>query len=528
MFDDPYITTCGHTFCSSCVSDNEQQIQCPFDDNILKPVVRNIAVFEQVGELLVHCQYGCKPNPNQPGEYVVDTEGCTSVIKICEKQQHELECGYCTISCPNNTQCGSMLKNKLQDHLKTCEFIPCPHLKHGCHFHGNEELLKDHLKECRFEGVKGYLNRLDKMTNELQEEITKRDNKIELLSSAVANLKDRLEKQTSVSTLRIETLEEQQKQLIKDLNQANISINFFLSKLSHVEQQLGLNVLDSQHLFKCHGTFVGHKGPVWSLCTAGDLLFSSSSDYTIKVWNLSETYEGPKTLTGHDGIVLTVCAKDHLLYSGASDKTIKIWNIKKLELQTSFIAHNDPVCTLAISNARLFSGSLRSIKVWDLSDNRLLKTLPTQNHWVRALVATDRFLYSGSYRSVKIWSMDTLEVSHVLQCTGGSVYSLAVSNKHIICGTYENMIHVWDKESLSEVASLSGHVGTVYSLTLLPTPGHVRLFSASYDKTIRVWNMDLLTCAQTMSRHEGSVTCLTTCRGRIFSGAVDSTLKVWH
>ena len=41
------------------------------------------------------------------------------------------------------------------------------------------------------------------MTNELQEAITKRDNKIELLSSAVANLTDRLDKQASVSTLRI-------------------------------------------------------------------------------------------------------------------------------------------------------------------------------------------------------------------------------------------------------------------------------------------------------------------------------------
>ena len=58
----------------------------------------------------------------------------------------------------------------------------------------------------------------------------------------------------------------------------------------------------------------------------------------------------------------------HLLYSGASDKTIKIWNIKKLELQTSFIAHDDPVCTLAISNARLFSGSLRSIKVSSIAE----------------------------------------------------------------------------------------------------------------------------------------------------------------
>ena len=52
--------------------------------------------------------------------------------------------------------------------------------------------------------------------------------------------------------------------------------------------------------------------------------------------------------------------------------------------------------------------------------------------------------------------MDTLEVIHVLQCSGGSVYSLAISNKHIICGTYENSIHVWEKETLSDIASLSG------------------------------------------------------------------------
>ena len=94
-----------------------------------------------------------------------------------------------------------------------------------------------------------------------------------------------------------------------------------------------------------------------------------------------------------------------------------------------------------------------------------------------------------------------MEVAHVLQCNGGSVYSLALTNKYIICGTYENMIHVWDIQSLSEITSLSGkgcglvgvayiltgHVGTVYALAVLPTPGgQTRLFSASYDKTIRV------------------------------------------
>jgi E3 ubiquitin-protein ligase TRAF7 len=140
-----------------------------------------------------------------------------------------------------------------------------------------------------------------------------------------------------------------------------------------------------------------------------------------------------------------------------------------------------------------------------------------------------KYLYSGSYRSVKIWNIETMEVAHVLQCSGGSVYSLALTNRYIICGTYENVIHIWNIETLDEVATLSGHVGTVYSLAILPsTGGQTRLFSASYDKSIRVWNLDLMTCSQTMSRHEGSVTCLTVSRGRILSGSVDSTIKIWQ
>ena len=33
-------------------------------------------------------------------------------------------------------------------------------------------------------------------------------------------------------------------------------------------------------------------------------------------------------------------------------------------------------------------------------------------------------------------------------------------------------------------------------------------------------------CSQTLVRHQGSVACLAVSRGRIFSGAVDSTVKV--
>ena len=42
----------------------------------------------------------------------------------------------------------------------------------------------------------------------------------------------------------------------------------------------------------------------------------------------------------------------------------------------------------------------------------------------------------------------------------------------------------------------------------------------------QVWNMENMICTQTLLRHQGSVACLATSRGRLFSGAVDSTVKV--
>ena len=44
-----------------------------------------------------------------------------------------------------------------------------------------------------------------------------------------------------------------------------------------------LAAFDPQQIFKCKGTFVGHQGPVWSLCVHQDYLFSGSGDKTIKV-----------------------------------------------------------------------------------------------------------------------------------------------------------------------------------------------------------------------------------------------------
>jgi WD40 repeat protein len=67
----------------------------------------------------------------------------------------------------------------------------------------------------------------------------------------------------------------------------------------------------------------------------------------------------------------------------------------------------------------------------------------------------------------------------------------------------------------------------VYALVAIPyAASQMQLFSASYDRTLRVWNLETMACIQTLIRHQGSVACLTSARGRVYSGAVDSAVKV--
>ncbi|KAL5484120.1 hypothetical protein EMCRGX_G020568 [Ephydatia muelleri] len=531
IYREPYITSCGHTFCKECVTNSTTSV-CPYENTSLTLVVKNLTVAEQVGDLTIHCQYGCKLKQDDSGQYEIDPEGCPITVKLGSRHKHETECEFASVECPNSSVCGRVMRKCLDEHLKNCNNTACPHLKYGCPFQGRRDELEHHLATCKFEGIKAVLNTMDKEINALNKRLEEKVVLVGQLSATVVELNskiDRLDKNSAVMKHRVEQMEEKHSDIQKDMIQAKGIAGKMAMELALLQQQqLGLAPnMELQHIFKCQGTFVGHEGPVWALCTWGEQLFSASSDNTIKVWDLSASYTGPRTLTGHSGIVLALQCNGDVLFSGSSDSTIRVWKIKTLEMTASILAHDDPVCTLACSKNMLFSGSLRSIKVWDVLSYRPIKELPSQNHWVRALVVSGNYLYSGSYKTVKVWSLDTLEVLHVLQSGGGSVYSLVLTDKYIICGTYENLIQVWDLHSLKQVLTLTGHTGIVYALAILKAPGQTRLFSGSYDKSIRVWNLELMTCSQTLVRHEGSVTCLCVSMGRTFSGAVDSTIKVW-
>lgn len=528
VFKDPVITSCGHTFCQQCVLRNPE-VTCPTDGSKLVMVVFNLAVREQVGELYVYCKYACMPSSKGiPGEFEVNKNGCPAKIKMSEKIEHEEQCQYAPVRCPNSSICQLMTKMDLKDHLDQCQHARCPHSKYNCKFEGTSEELAEHLQSCRFEGMKEFLIHTEKEMNEIRSLLAKKDQENDYMRGIISKLTEKIDQLEKSMEVRIDLLDENFTKLSSDFIETRRCLGHIEKEITSMDSRtFNIGAFDVQSVLKCKGTFVGHHGPVWSLCVFSSFLFSGSSDNSIKVWDTRSNYTCVKTFTEHSGMVLTLCAYRGKLYSGSADCTISVFDIESLKLIENFSADENPICTLAVGNGMLFSGSFKSIKVWDIGALKFRQALSGLNHWIRALYTTENNLYSGSFEAIKIWDLKTLEQIRVIQTQGGSVYSLVVSREYIICGTYENYINIWDVKTYKSVAKLTGHVGTVYDLVLMTLVDATRVISASYDGSLRVWSLDNLQCVQTLFRHQGSVTSLAVCRGRLFSGSVDSTVKVW-
>ena len=78
--------------------------------------------------------------------------------------------------------------------------------------------------------------------------------------------------------------------------------------IPYLEQRIQIHTHTHTHLH-----FRGHKGTIWSLLTYGNWLFSSSSDGTIKAWDIADLRKGcVKTVSAHKDCVSMCVASGNL------------------------------------------------------------------------------------------------------------------------------------------------------------------------------------------------------------------------
>ena len=96
---------------------------------------------------------------------------------------------------------------------------------------------------------------------------------------------------------------------------------------------------------------------VMAISTSEDVLFTSSWDNTIKVWNLENITEPPFILRGHSSPISAIAVAGDRMYSGGVDGTAKVWSVDTLLVLSSHKGHGQILTALAPDGGTFFSVS---------------------------------------------------------------------------------------------------------------------------------------------------------------------------
>jgi WD40 repeat protein len=118
------------------------------------------------------------------------------------------------------------------------------------------------------------------------------------------------------------------------------------------------------------------------------------------------------------------------------------------------------------------------------------------------------------------------EKKYLLEGHYGPVLCLSHYEELLISGSYDNMIKVWDLNSLVCMKTLKDHSGGITCILIY----NGLIISGSMDKSIRIWKIDDFTCTGILKQHSSTISCIITISNKpnlIVSASYDKTIKLW-
>lgn len=310
--------------------------------------------------------------------------------------------------------------------------------------------------------------------------------------------------------------------------------------------------------WRCVRTLEGHSGAVVSVAFSpnGQLLASSSSDTTIKLWNPKtgkEFYTFKEHLKSVDSIAIS--PDGQTLVSGSRDTTIKIWNLTTKKEIYTLTAHTEIVSFVAISpdGQTLASASEdTTIELWNLSTGEKIRTLKwpcsEKVYYFSSLVFSldGRVLISSTWDDAvslsavawnltsgeQIWSKHWKEMEEV--------YSIAISpdGQTFASSHISRTIKLWNIYTGEEICTLTKASNSDSSLTFSPDGQLLASGGLDFENdeddtghgTIYLWNLNSRQKICTLNEHSEAVYCVAfSPDGQMLaSGSDDKTIKIWQ
>ena len=283
------------------------------------------------------------------------------------------------------------------------------------------------------------------------------------------------------------------------------------------------------------GEFVRHRGPV--TCVAGipgsNAAVSSAYDGAVAYVDLGR--RSLELLGYHDHLAnrVTVNSTGTLAASSSSDYTIHIWDLTKRQRKLVLYGHSDDVEDFAFASDDVGVSVSRDwrILVWNLATGAVSRVIEGHEKDVLSVVCGDGCIYtSGDDMTLRVWDLETGELLKMWGPFENETDSCAIDPIHgrAVLGCDDGAIRVFDINTSETIAEIHAHASGIKKVATSPVNGDI--LSAAYDQKILVWNaedfskkIDLEQKATTWERSfnwapDGQ---------RILAGTFDGTVLVW-
>jgi len=242
----------------------------------------------------------------------------------------------------------------------------------------------------------------------------------------------------------------------------------------------------------------------------GRVLATGDADNAVRLWDMADPSRpaaigGPRP--GHISTVTTLAfsSDSRFLASGSRDAAIRLWvvgnrGLVRRDVLGSFRVAVQSVAFNPVGNT-VASGGADGVKLWSIAGSGQAASAgtlgsPSDNYVGSIAFSPDgRLLAVGSRDAVQLWDvMDERSTAafapRVVARSGATVASVAISRDGnlLATGNEDRTIRLWDitdPGDVIEVATLTGHTGTVRSLAF--TPGGV-LVAADDGGAARLWD----------------------------------------